>query len=268
MSQRTAYNEASILWACAFPFRSPLVRQSKRNQSWLLYTKKAVIPAAASNILILGAPAKNFTGKTCGKTGHFRWICKSKPTRSSTTSAVYQLLSCLSRASTRLYVNDIELQTLINTVSSDNYVSQSVTDCYHGEILSCDSRITMAFTSVPCHHRVWHGNHSLPKRVPWEYQTLSHEQSVQISARPRRSRTTWGRNTVWRQTRYASPERSACCQSPVYSVFSPPVVWVQAHYHQISQAFRRGWDLYPFRNPEPPELRYQRTVHRSRRLGV
>ena len=101
-------------------------------------------------------PAREALCKLCGKKGHFQKVCRSKQIKKSQTAAMHSLLSsltvasapsCLERAVSRVSINGIQLQALIDTGSSESYVSTSVVKKHGWKTLGSKSKISMANTA-------------------------------------------------------------------------------------------------------------------------
>ncbi|XP_055878884.1 uncharacterized protein LOC129925016 [Biomphalaria glabrata] len=82
-------------------------------------------------------PAKDAICNKCGKKGHYKKVCKSKLStvyRHNSDSAAYTITASssfsLSRAVMKIQVNNITLDALIDTGSSDSYISASAVRKY------------------------------------------------------------------------------------------------------------------------------------------
>ena len=104
----------------------------------------------------LSCPARDATCRACGKKGHFQTVCRSTKiktvasTCNSSLSSVFIAAApdCLSHAVTTIYVNGIKLSALIDTGSSESYVSQSIVDKLKLNVQNSRKRITMASTNL------------------------------------------------------------------------------------------------------------------------
>ena len=97
-------------------------------------------------------PAREAICKVCSKKGHFLSVCRLRRTRNtavilnlpsqSTLASMHTMaaLDCLSLALISITVKDIPLKALIDTGSSDSYISQSVVEEHQW--------ITLAFLKV------------------------------------------------------------------------------------------------------------------------
>ena len=100
-------------------------------------------------------PARDAVCKLCGKQGHFQRVCRSGKSRQSRNVISGSLLSsltiaaapkCLQKATSDIIVNGINLQALIDTGSSESYVSAKVVGTYRWKIFKSKSKISMANT--------------------------------------------------------------------------------------------------------------------------
>ena len=102
-------------------------------------------------------PAREAVCKNCGKKGHFQKVCLSNlkqnrgvsasiPTLSSIASATFP--ACLTRAITSVKVNGILLNALIDTGSSESYISQAVVYRYGWKVHQSSTTISMASNSL------------------------------------------------------------------------------------------------------------------------
>lgn len=102
-------------------------------------------------------PAREATCKACGKKGHFLKVCRSGPQPKRISSAVNPTLSsltvaaspnCLSNAVIEVVINGIVMQALVDTGSSESYISSAVVLRNHWNVVHSRSQITMASTSL------------------------------------------------------------------------------------------------------------------------
>jgi hypothetical protein len=76
-------------------------------------------------------PAKDVVCRSCGKKGHYQRVCKSRPARGSTNSVVSTptLASitprCLQKSFTKVEINGVELNALVDTGSSLSFINQT-----------------------------------------------------------------------------------------------------------------------------------------------
>ena len=109
----------------------------------------------------LKCPARTVTCYKCGKKGHFSKVCKSKPTESiaaeSTAATLYKpaLLTIaaafppnLSHAAVRVIVNGHPLNALIDSCSSDSFISERIARNLQLEIHPASKEISMASVSM------------------------------------------------------------------------------------------------------------------------
>ena len=104
-------------------------------------------------------PARDATCRNCGKKGHFGKVCVSKA-NASTTAAVFSPASCsitaacpnsLSQASVNVSVNRNTLPALIDSGSSDSFISQTVAKQQNLKIHPSKQNISMSLTSLKTH---------------------------------------------------------------------------------------------------------------------
>ena len=100
-------------------------------------------------------PARDATCKACGKKGHFKRVCRSTGTASrkptaSILSAITVAASpeCLSTAIIDVSVNGRKLQALVDTGSSESYLSSAVIRRNHWKCLPSRSQISMATSNL------------------------------------------------------------------------------------------------------------------------
>lgn len=101
-------------------------------------------------------PARDATCNACGKKGHYQKVCKSsKSSRLSasvnpiiSTLRIAAAPSCLQEMIVIVYVNDIRLQCLIDTGSSESYISKSIVDQQHWKTFPSCTKISMASTAL------------------------------------------------------------------------------------------------------------------------
>ena len=124
-------------------------------------------------------PARDAVCKLCGKQGHFQKVCRSNPlkTASITSSLVSSITlaaapQCLSNAVIQISVNGVSLSALIDTGSSDSYVSNTVVQKHGWNVENSRSGITMASTNLKsltnghCFVHVLYKNHNYTKFKP------------------------------------------------------------------------------------------------------
>ncbi|XP_066979054.1 uncharacterized protein [Macrobrachium rosenbergii] len=102
-------------------------------------------------------PARAVTCNNCGKTGHFAKVCRSKAkTSDSTTATLYNptLLTLaatfpknLSHAATDITVNGHSLKALIDSCSSDSFISEKVAQKLKLTVVPASKEISMASAS-------------------------------------------------------------------------------------------------------------------------
>ncbi|GAA47763.1 hypothetical protein CLF_112619 [Clonorchis sinensis] len=98
-------------------------------------------------------PAKDATCKNCGKKGHFQKVCRSS-TGSRNTSSVSSALSCVTAAApeclkeavTDVKANGVPLRALVDTGSSESFISENVVRRNKWSVLPSSSEITLAST--------------------------------------------------------------------------------------------------------------------------
>lgn len=104
-------------------------------------------------------PAKDAICQCCKKRGHFHKMCRSAP-RGKGTPTVNSLLSsitlaaaplCLSKSIVQILANGVPLQALIDTGSSDSYISSSVVERQQWKVVPSRSSIAMASTRLVTH---------------------------------------------------------------------------------------------------------------------
>ena len=114
-------------------------------------------------------PARDAVCKSCGKKGHFQRVCRSKLTSSKSSTChivcddasslsstlIASTHNSLSSALTHIIVNGVPMQALIDTGSSDSYISKHVVDKFQFHVLSSHKRVTMAST---CFSSSTHGH--------------------------------------------------------------------------------------------------------------
>ncbi|XP_054722967.1 uncharacterized protein LOC129232889 [Uloborus diversus] len=101
-------------------------------------------------------PAKDATCRGCGKKGHYQRVCKSRqarPSSNATTSAVLlasisSMPHCLQKSITKVLVNGIELNALIDTGSSLSFLNQCFVDKCGINVRPYAGKITMANSSL------------------------------------------------------------------------------------------------------------------------
>ncbi|XP_076052612.1 uncharacterized protein LOC143032026 [Oratosquilla oratoria] len=103
-------------------------------------------------------PARAVTCNNCGKTGHFAKVCRSKgKTSDSTTATLYNptLLTLaatfpknLSHAATDITVNGHSLKALIDSCSSDSFISEKVAQKLKLTVVLASKEISMASASL------------------------------------------------------------------------------------------------------------------------
>ncbi|XP_076037194.1 uncharacterized protein LOC143022734 [Oratosquilla oratoria] len=103
-------------------------------------------------------PARAVTCNNCGKTGHFAKVCRSKAkTSDSTTATLYNptLLTLaatfpknLSHAATDITVNGHSLKALIDSCSSDSFISEKVAQKLKLTVVPASKEISMASASL------------------------------------------------------------------------------------------------------------------------
>ena len=102
-------------------------------------------------------PPRNSRCHRCGKQGHFLKVCRSAPSQKtrlavtislSTVSAVSP--KCLSKRIVPVRANGLNLHTLIDTGSSENFIDAHIVDTNKWKIFSCSNQISMATSSLSC----------------------------------------------------------------------------------------------------------------------
>lgn len=103
-------------------------------------------------------PARNISCHSCGKMGHFTKVCKSKSqkpvnTLSKSAAGILGMMStmsptCLSKSLIRIKVNETDLEALIDTGSSDSYISNKVAYQENIEIFPSKLNVTMASSAL------------------------------------------------------------------------------------------------------------------------
>ena len=105
----------------------------------------------------INCPARNAICKKCGKKGHFQSVCRSSQhthfSASTDTPIISSLIlasapTSLSNAVISIYVNGVLLQALIDTGSSESYLSKSVLQNYNWNVVPSQTLISMASTSL------------------------------------------------------------------------------------------------------------------------
>ncbi|XP_055869763.1 uncharacterized protein LOC129923337 [Biomphalaria glabrata] len=119
-------------------------------------------------------PARDATCNLCGKRGHFQKVCKStRQTLKSTTSAIVKAdddtsrtttvgsswastpASGLTKSTISILVNGVPLKALVDTGSSESYISSSIAKRYKWKLETSRNRIYMASTHLS---RTTHGH--------------------------------------------------------------------------------------------------------------
>ena len=100
-------------------------------------------------------PAREATCKACGKRGHFKRVCRStstyipKPTAAILSSITLAASpECLSTATINVSVNGLPLQALVDTGSSESYISSSVVRHNQWKYQTSYSHISMASSKL------------------------------------------------------------------------------------------------------------------------
>ncbi|MGL4482017.1 MAG: RNase H-like domain-containing protein, partial [Lactococcus garvieae] len=102
-------------------------------------------------------PAREAICKTCGKKGHFHKVCKSatlrKPIPHLPVSSISSITLAaspggLSNAVTNIMVNDVPLQALIDTGSTESYISQTAVIVHNFKVEQSQTIISMASTHL------------------------------------------------------------------------------------------------------------------------
>ena len=98
-------------------------------------------------------PANNVPCHKCNKKGHFSKVCQSK----SASCAMFKPSLCatsaacplsLTHASLHVMVNGVKLTTLIDSCSSDSFISEQVINNLNISIKPSTKKVTMALTSL------------------------------------------------------------------------------------------------------------------------
>ena len=103
-------------------------------------------------------PARNVTCHNCGKNGHFSKVCRFKGRPSQdVTAALFQPSLCalpegcpknLSQAAVTLKIGNKHLTGLMDSCSSDNFISQAVINDLKLKCNPCDKTVSMALENV------------------------------------------------------------------------------------------------------------------------
>ena len=101
-------------------------------------------------------PARNSTCNSCGEKGHYAKVCRSKAT-SSTSASMFSPALCtitagcpeiLSQASVKVLVSGTALTALIDSGSSDSFISQAMAKKLGLKLNPSTQNISMALTSL------------------------------------------------------------------------------------------------------------------------
>ena len=99
-------------------------------------------------------PAKDAMCNSCANKGHFSQVCKSsssKPTSAALpTLAIISAASpsCLSEAIVKVQINRLSADALIDTGSSESFVSNKMVKAHKLELSSADGEVFIASTSL------------------------------------------------------------------------------------------------------------------------
>lgn len=104
-------------------------------------------------------PARDATCHNCSKTGHFSSVCQSTKNKAkdSNLSAIYSSTLCaisaacpsnLRHASVQVTINGTSLDALIDSCSSDNFISEKAFKSLNIPMTSSDKKVSMALTSM------------------------------------------------------------------------------------------------------------------------
>ena len=102
-------------------------------------------------------PAREALCKKCGKKGHFQKVCRSTGNTKHTASTSPFLTSAintaaapvsLTKAITEVIINGVVLQALVDTGSSESYVSEEIVRQHGWPILKSKNQIILASTSM------------------------------------------------------------------------------------------------------------------------
>lgn len=140
---------------------APAVHESKQSDA----TGELAVVTTPSKCLFCGfdrhlrfrCPARNALCKSCGKKGHFQRVCLSTPSSKHNSSTANSVLSAvfvaaaptsLSNAVVRISANGVRLNALVDTGSSDSYISSSIVHANNWKVTSGKTKILMASTSL------------------------------------------------------------------------------------------------------------------------
>ena len=95
-------------------------------------------------------PARNVECHKCKKSGHFSKVCMSKnPVTASAQSATLACVpSALKESVVEIYINGFSLKALLDTGSSENFLSKSVVHCLQLPVSQYNGTISMAAVSL------------------------------------------------------------------------------------------------------------------------
>lgn len=126
----------------------------------------AAVPARQQKCFFCGnnrharriCPARDATCHKCSKKGHFSKVCRStvfetsaalQPPTLATVSAVSTVK--LSKATMKIRVHGNEVDALLDTGSSESFISKRLIDKYNFHVYSGSSTVSMASTSLSAH---------------------------------------------------------------------------------------------------------------------
>lgn len=102
-------------------------------------------------------PARDAECKSCGKRGHFQKVCRSMNKTKHTASVASFLTSAittaaapssLTKAITEIFVNGVPVQALVDTGSSESYISDKIVHSNNWEVHESTNEIVLASTSM------------------------------------------------------------------------------------------------------------------------
>ena len=101
-------------------------------------------------------PARNAMCLSCGKKGHFQSVCRSLAALLPRNSVSHAMLSAatpgnLSKATVCVTLCDHELQALVDTGSSESFISESCVRDLGLSVLPASGKVSMAATSLSSH---------------------------------------------------------------------------------------------------------------------